>query len=202
MYQSLIATSKTLLDLVDSAIRADPILFAPTSPFKVRGMSVRLQTPFEMKDQNHEGVSVWLYRIIRDDERLNDPPTRPTPTTIKPPPLPLRLHYLMTPITSRDNDGDPETEQYLMGKILQLFYSHPVVRGVDLKDELAGSDAELHVRLESLSIDELARIWDALEGSYQLSVSYEVAVVNIDSALEPDAVAPVTTVLPEYSVIV
>jgi Pvc16 N-terminal domain len=202
MYQSLIATSKTLLDLVDSAIRTDPILFAPTSPFKVRGMSVRLQTPFEMKDQNHEGVSIWLYRIIRDDERLNDPPTRPTPTTIKPPPLPLRLHYLMTPITSRDNDGDPETEQYLMGKILQLFYSHPVVRGVDLKDELAGSDAELHVRLESLSIDELARIWDALEGSYQLSVSYEVAVVNIDSALEPDAVAPVTTVLPEYSVIV
>jgi Pvc16 N-terminal domain len=202
MYQALIATSKTLLDLVDSAIRADPILFAATSPFKVRGMSVRLQTPFEMQDQNREGVSIWLYRIVRDDQRLNDPPTRPTPTTIKPPPLPLRLHYLITPLTNRDNDGDPETEQYLLGKILQLFYSHPVARGVDLKGELAASDAEIHVRLESLSIDELARIWDALEGSYQLSVSYEVAVVNIDSALEPDSVTPVATVLPEYSLIV
>ena len=202
MYQALIATSKTLLDLVDSAIRTDPILFAPTSPFKVRGMSVRLQTPFEMQDQNKEGVSIWLYRVVRDDQRLNDPPSRPTPTTIKPAPLPLRLHYLITPLTNRDNDGDPETEQYLLGKILQLFYSHPVAKGVDLKDELAGSDAEIHVRLESLTIDELARIWDALEGSYQLSVSYEVAVVNIDSALEPERVAPVIRVLPEYSVIV
>jgi uncharacterized protein DUF4255 len=202
MYQALIATSKTLLELVDSAIRADPILFASTSPFNARGMSVRLQTPFEMQDQNREGVSIWLYRIVRDDQRLNDPPTRPTPTTVKPPPLPLRLHYLITPLTNRANDGDPETEQYLMGKILQLFYGHPVVRGVDLKAELAGTDAEIRVRLESLSLDELYRIWDALEGSYQLSVSYEVAVVNIDSALEPDRVTPVTTILPEYAQIV
>ena len=92
MYQAVIATSKTLREVVDAAIHADPILFAATSPFQARGMTVRLNTPFEMQDQNHEGVSLWLYRIVRDDTRLNDPPTRPTPSTIKPPPLPLRLH--------------------------------------------------------------------------------------------------------------
>lgn len=200
MYQALIATSKTLQEAVDDAIRTDPILFAPTAPFNARGMTVRLNTPFEMQDQNHEGVSVWLYRIIRDESRLNDPPTRPTSTTIMQPPLPLRLHYLVTPITSRANDGDPDTEQYLMGKILQLFSSHPVLRGADLKVELAGTDAELHVRLESLTLEEMSRVWEALEGSYQLSVSYEVALVNIESAIEPDSIVPVTTVLPQYAV--
>jgi Pvc16 N-terminal domain len=199
MYQALIATSKTLRDTVDTAIRTDPILFAATAPFNARGMTVRLNTPFEMQDENHEGVSVWLYRIVRDESRLNDPPSRPTPTTIKQPPLPLRLHYLVTPITSRAHDGDPETEQYLMGKILQLFASHPALRGADLKEELAGSDAELHVRLESLTLDEMSRVWEALEGSYQLSVSYEVALVNIESAIEPDSIVPVTTVLPQYA---
>ena len=76
MYQAVIATSKTLRETVDAAIHADPILFAPTSPFHARGMTVRLNTPFEMQDQNHEGVSLWLYRIMRDEARLNDPPTQ------------------------------------------------------------------------------------------------------------------------------
>jgi hypothetical protein len=49
--------------------------------------------------------------------------------------LPLRLHYLVTPLTSRDNAGDPETEQYLLGKIMQAFYSHPILGGADLQQE-------------------------------------------------------------------
>jgi hypothetical protein len=202
MYQSVIATSKTLQQLLEAQIKADPILFGLMSPFRVRGMKVLLNTPQEMTDGNHEGLSVWLYRIVRDDQRLNDPPTRPTPFTIKRPPLPLRLHYLVTPMTTRTNDGDPETEQYLMGKVLQIFHSRPRVRGADLKAELAGTDAELNVRLESLSLDEISRVWEALEGSYQLSVSYEVSVIDIASAIEPEGVSPVTIVLPEYGTIV
>jgi hypothetical protein len=201
MYQAVIATSKTLQQLVEARIKADPVLFGAMSPFRVRGMQVRLNTPFEMTDRNFEGVSIWLYRIVRDEQRLNDPPTRPTPFRLKPPPLPLRLHYLVTPITSRSNDGDPETEQYLIGKVLQIFHSQPRLSGADLKEDLAGTDAELHVRLESLTLDEMSRVWDALEGSYQLSVSYEVSLVDIASAVEPDAVTPVTTVLPEYGLI-
>ena len=202
MYQALIATSKTLQQLMEAFIRADPILFSATGPYQTRGMQVRLNTPFEMTDQNHEGVALWLYRIIRDEMRLNDPPSRPTPLTIRQPPLPLRLHYLVTPITNRAHDGDPETEQYLMGKILQLFHSHPMLSGADLKEELAGTTGELRVRLETLTLEELSRVWDAVEGSYQLSVSYEVSLVNVDSAIEPERVTPVTTVLPEYHVIV
>jgi hypothetical protein len=202
MYQAIPATSKTLQQFVDAGIKADPVLFGVMSPFRVRGMQVRLNTPAEMTSGNHEGVSIWLYRVVRDESRLNDPPRRPTPNTIQRPPLPMRLHYLVTPITSRDNDGDPETEQYLLGKILQLFHSKPRLRGADLKDELAGSGAELNVRLETLALDEIARVWEALEGSYQLSVSYEVSVINIESAVEPQGVTPVTVVLPDAGVIV
>ena len=45
----------------------------------------------------------------------------------------MRLHYLATPITNRQNEGDPDTEQYVLGKVLQPFHSRPVQpRGVDL----------------------------------------------------------------------
>jgi hypothetical protein len=200
VYQSLIATSKTLQQLLDAEIKADPVLYGPLAPYRVRGMQVRLITPHEMSEGDHEGLSVWLYRVLRDDQRLNDPPRRPTPFEIEPVPLPLRLHYLVTPITSRANEGDPETEQYLLGKVLQIFHTHPRLRGADLKEELAGSQSELCVRLESMTLDEITRVWEALEGSYQLSVSYEVSLVEIASARQPPGVTPVTVVVPEVGV--
>jgi Pvc16 N-terminal domain len=201
MYQALNATSKTLRDHLRTQIVADTFLNAPGSPWNARSMQVTLNTPTEMVDNAQEGLSLWLYRIIRDAERLNEPLLRLSNNAAKAPPLPLRLHYLITPITSRDNQGDPETEQYVLGKALQILHSKPVLRGADLRDEFVGSDVELTVRLETLSLDEIARVWDALDASYQLSASYEVSVVNIDSALEAQPFTPVEVVMPEFGLI-
>jgi hypothetical protein len=197
MYTALRASSRTLVKFLESKFQADPLL----SGFFGGNMVVSLATPQEMNEKPAEGLSVWLYRIIRDDQRLNDPPVRISPTELRPPPLPLRLHYLMTPVTN-EQTGDPETEQLILGKVLQLFHSHPVLAGADLQAEFAGTQVELRVRLEPLMLEEITRIWEALEGSYQLSVSYEVSVVNIMPELEPEQVTPVTISMPEYGLIV
>src|SRR5215813_8765050 len=191
MYTALHATSKTLTKFLETPLQA----------FFSSGQTVSLKTPHEMKQGTpEEGVSVWLYRIIRDDQRLNDPPRRLSATQVVPSPLPLRLHYLITPVT-KESAANPETEQLILGKVLQLFHSHPVLRGADLYDEFSG-DVELHVRLEPMTLEEITRVWEALEGSYQLSVSYEVSVVNIMPELEPEQVTPVDVVLPEYGLVV
>lgn len=202
MYQALHATSLTLLQFLTAQIAVDTFLSAATAPFTARGMSVSLQTPREMSDAGREGISLWLYRVMRDDQRLNDPPRRTNPTTFAQRPLPMRLHYLVTPITTRDNLGDPDTEQYLLGKVLQSFHTTPMLRGAALRGELTGTDAELSVRLETLALDEVSRVWEALEGPLQLSVSYEVTLVDIDSAREPDRRTPVVRVLTETGPIV
>lgn len=197
MYTALRATSRTLAKFLESKFQADPLL----SGFFGGGMVVTLNTPQEMNAKPAEGLSVWLYRIIRDEQRLNDPPVRISPTELRPPPLPVRLHYLMTPVTN-EQSGDPETEQLILGKVLQLFHSHPVLGGADLQAEFTGTEVELRVRLEPLMLEEITRIWEALEGSYQLSVSYEISVVNIMPELEPEQVSPVMITMPEHGVIV
>jgi hypothetical protein len=202
MYQALHATSATLQQFLTAQIVADTFLGSAAAPFIVRGMSVSLQTPREMLEAGREGVSLWLYRVVRDEQRLNARPRRPSPTTIEHRPLPLRLHYLVTPITTRANLGDPDTEQYLLGKVLQTFHTTPLFRGADLKAELTGSEAELNVRLEPLGLDEISGVWQALEGSYQLSVSYEVSLVDVDSARAADTRMPVLQVITEPGVIV
>lgn len=197
MYTALRAASRTLAKFLETKFQADPLL----SGFFGGGMVVSLATPQEMTEKPAEGLSVWLYRIIRDDQRLNDPPVRISPTELRPPPLPVRLHYLMTPVTN-EQTGDPETEQLILGKVLQLFHSHPVLAGADLQAEFAGTEVELRVRLEPLMLEEITRVWEALDGSYQLSISYEVSVVNILPELEPEHVSPVTISMPEHGLIV
>jgi len=165
-------------------------------------MIVSLSTPEEMASNNLEGISVWLYRVMRDQERLNTLPERIGSDLLKPPPLPLRLHYLMTPITEEASQTGPEMEQVILGKALQIFHDHSPLRGADLKDDFIGTNTELNVRLESLGLDEMSRVWEALDASYQLSLSYEVTAVNIDSALEPERISPVLAALPDYGVVV
>jgi uncharacterized protein DUF4255 len=77
-----------------------------------------------------------------------------------------------------------------------------VLRGAELQAEFAGTEIELRVRLEPLTLEEITRVWEALEGSYQLSVSYELSVVNIVPELESERVSPVEIAIPEYGVIV
>jgi hypothetical protein len=144
-----------------------------------------------------EGLSIWLYRVMRDEDRLNAPPERLGSGQFRRPPLPLRLHYLITPITRNATASGPETEQTILGNVMQAFYDHPLISGVDLQDDFIGTTLEL-----ALSLDEMSRIWDALEGSYQLSVSYEVSLVMIRSGLEPEDIPPVVAVTPEYGTIV
>ena len=199
MYTALRATSRTLARFIETKFQADPLLSAP---FAAGGtMVVSLNTPQEMNKRPAQGLSVWLYRIIRDDQRLNDPPVRISMTELQPPPLPIRLHYLMTPVTN-EQTGNPETEQLILGKVLQLFYSHSVLRGADLQAEFSGTEVELKVRLEPLTLEEITRVWEALDASYQLSVSYEVSLINIIPELEPERISPVEIAIPEYGLIV
>jgi hypothetical protein len=200
MYTALRATSRTLSKLLTDEFGADPNL-APF--FGAAGtMQVSLSTPQQMVDATIQGLSVWLYRVVRDEERLNDPEERLGPGLVGSPPLPLRLHFLMTPISNAPKASGTEMEQLILGKTLQVFNDRPCLRGTDLQDDLSGTDAVLYVRLEPLSLQEIYQIWDALEGSYRLSVSYEVSLVDIDSAAEPRPVSPVTVALPEYAQVV
>ncbi|MBR0820211.1 DUF4255 domain-containing protein [Bradyrhizobium liaoningense] len=202
MYTSLYSASIALGSYLRTQLEALP---APGLGFGGAGTRVvTLNSPQEMReDMKQEGLAVWLYRIERDAMRMNRPPERIASDLLRPPPLPLHLHYLMAPVTFKGTGGSPDIEQKILGRVIQALHSKPILQGVDFKDtDLEGTDAEVHVHLEALGLDEMSRFWEALEGSFQLAVSYEVAVVNIDPALEPIRVAPVEIAMPELAVIV
>jgi hypothetical protein len=201
MYTALLATSQTLSEYLQNRLETDPNLRTFFDSGLGGTMVVSLRNPEEMAQKNDQGLSMWLYRITRDEDRLNDPPERITLSLYQEPPLPLRLHYLFTPVVDPSTTNNAEIEQRVLGKVLQSLYGHPLFRGTDLSGDFAGTDAELRARLEPMSVEDATRIWNALEQPYQLSVSYEVTLINIDSEIL-ESNTPVTQVIPEYGVIV
>ena len=155
-------------------------------------MLVTLDTPQEMIQLQREGVSLWLYRLQRDAETLNHPARRSGTAERERRPLPLRLHYLVTPIVDHATRPQaPELEQHVLGRALQVLHDVGSLRGALLRDDLAGQSLEIFVRLEPLTLEETTRVWDALERSYQLCVSYEVSVVPILSGAAREDAEPV-----------
>jgi Pvc16 N-terminal domain len=198
VYAALRATSVTLQKLLESSLKTDVLL---QSFFSGGGMVVSLNSPQEMGDQA-QGVSIWLYRVVRDAQTLNAPPVRINATQVKRQPLPVCLHYLITPIVDPGAANGAETEQLILGKVMQVLHDHPLLTSTSLQKEFEGSQVELRVRMEPLTLDELSRVYHALNRSFQLTVSYEVSVVVIESALEPERISPVEVIVPEYAVMV
>jgi len=204
MYTALRSASLTLAGYLRASFIADANLrhlFDPTGP-GTGNMVVSLNSPQEMSDLPAEGLSVWLYRILRDAERLNAPPERISPTQMRRAPLPLRLYYLMTPMLALATENSPETEQLILGKTMQALYDHPTLLGADLQGDFRGTSVEITARMETLNLDEISRIYSAPDRTWQLSLSYEVSVVYIESGAEPEDLSPVLVPLPEYGVIV
>lgn len=201
MYTALLATSQTLQAFIQNRLENDLNLRTFFNPGSGGTMIVSLRNPEEMADRHEQGLSVWLYRLTRDDDRVNDPPERVSPFLLRQPPLPLRLHYLFTPVVDATSANTAEVEQTVLGKVMQSLYGHPLFAGADLAGDFSGTTAEVRARMESMTLEDITRVWNSLDQPYHLSTSYEVTLVKID-AEQFDAASPVLVAEPRYGVIV
>lgn len=202
-FRAINATTVTLLDLLSTHFNSDSLLRPFFDAAFGGNLVISARTPKEMADIGEAGLSVWLYRIARDPELLNQPPRRISTNQYEYRQLPLRLHYLMTPVVNdqETSGNEPGLEQFVIGKVLQTLHDTPSIQGALLRADLVGTGADLRVRLEPLNLEETTRVWEAMESSYQLCVSYEVSLVMIASNKEPERIEPVLSVEPEHGVI-
>jgi Pvc16 N-terminal domain len=125
-------------------------------------------------------LTLFLFEAGEDPSARNKPRVRGVTAqkvTVAKPPMALCLRYLITAW-----GGDRLTEHRLLGRTMQVLYDGAIISGPDLRGaSLAGSNESLKVTLAPISLDNLARVWWAIQKPYRLSISYEVRVVNLDS---------------------
>jgi hypothetical protein len=157
---------------------------------------ITLKSPKEIKDQgeNINIISIYLYNIIENIHFINKELQKIDYTTLHYPPMAIDLFYLLTPFGS-----DSTQEKYMLGKVMQIFYDNPVLNGSVLHGSLEGTDEEIKLISNPLSLDDLNKIWSTFqETGYRLSISYLVTPVMIDSIREMSVRRVVSTETGQY----
>jgi hypothetical protein len=140
---------------------------------------ISLESPADLKDNDSVRLSIYLYRIVEDAASKNRYPIDTGPGKTRKAPLTLDLYYLVTPLV-----GAPREQQIVLGKAMQVFYDRATLEGADLTGSMAASGEPVRIILNPVSLEETARVWQALEMSYRLSVCYVVRVALMDSRRE------------------
>lgn len=129
-------------------------------------------------------VVLFLY-AIDEAPHLRNLGLRRTEDGFEPQPLHLILNYLVT--YTGDNH---EEAQKRLERVLSAFHTRPRLSAAELEPELVPVVDSLSVRLRTMTVEELNRIWTALNRSMRLSLFYEVGVTPV-APLETDRTEPV-----------
>ena len=142
---------------------------------------ITLKSPKEINTgENINIISIFLYQIVENTYLKNEELQKIDTTILHYPPMAVDLLYLITPYGS-----DPTQEQYMLGKVMQILFDNAVLTGSVLQKSLKGTDDEIRLIFNPLTLDDLNKIWSAFqETGYRLSISYLVTPVRIDSIHE------------------
>jgi hypothetical protein len=140
---------------------------------------ISLESPAELKNNNAVRLSIYLYRIVENAYTKNAYPIEGTGGRSRKPPLGLDLYYLITPLV-----GTPREQQIVLGRTMQILYDRAILERADFKGSLKLSGDDIRMILNPVSLEELTRVWQALEINYRLSVCYVARVAIVDSVEE------------------
>jgi hypothetical protein len=97
------------------------------------------------------------------------------------PPLALNLYYLITAYGRNDDDI---LSHRLLGQAMSLLHDRGDLSAEEIEASLPGNDLYEQVEVEqvritpqSLSTEELSRLWSIFQAPYHVSAAYQVSVV-------------------------
>ena len=129
-------------------------------------------------------INLFLYRAVRNPQLNNlGVLSKPgAPDQLIHPPLVLNLFYLLTPFASMVGDLGQANAHDLLAEAMRVLHEHAIVP----EEFLAGGlrKGQVKVTQHDADLEELSKIWTALEKDLQLSIVYEVSYTEIPDRRE------------------
>ena len=181
-YTALTEAGAALVDLLRDNLTPEPL---------GNRELINLCSPHESENNQ---LTLYLYHIEEDNQgqlpgyySVNSHTQRIRST-------PYILHFLVT-AHSKAPAQMKEADQYrIMGAAIQVLKDNPVIPSRYLGGSLAAENAELHISVDRMSMEQLLKIWNNTSKDYKLSNVVTVTGVTIDSRRER-SVARVTEVV-------
>lgn len=148
----------------------------------IKENQITLSSPDEMDDGTT--LSLFLYQVTEDAFLKNQPLKASNSDESQRPPIYLDLFYMVTVNTkSADTGQKAENDLKILGKITQIFNDNPILKGPLLQEPLSKDNQDLKLIFNSLSLDDINKVWNAISKSkpYKTTLYYEVTPVRIES---------------------
>ncbi|HLQ10414.1 MAG TPA: DUF4255 domain-containing protein [Ktedonobacteraceae bacterium] len=179
---AIAAVTKTLYNLLHNEFAINP------SQDPLTGVNVTMQPPDAANSETSPfQVNLFLYHVMPNAAWRNMPlPNHVLPGETGQPPLALNLYYMITTY-ARENSGTGDIDSHnLLGRVMRILYDHPVLSAAEIQAAMQESDLQnqierIRITMQPLNIEEIYRLWTGFQTQYRLSVSYEAAVVLIES---------------------
>lgn len=156
----------------------------------------------------HNRINVYLFQLQPNAQCRNLPPQSGGATSTGQAPLALNLSYLLT---AYGRQYDEILAQRLLGRAMAILHSHATLTAEDIQhiskqvqgNDLAKQVERIHIRPQSISNDEMSKLWSMFGAKYRASVAYQLSVVLIDGQAATRTPLPVikraVTVQPQTS---
>lgn len=202
--------TQLLKDLINDALVNGDVSQALGADFTVTALPPDRVVVESGQDQPPQ-LNVFLHRITPNAFLRNDDlPTRDRQSRlVERPRLALDLHYMVTAVSSEELQAE-----ILLGYAMQLFHERAVLSrelirnalsasgqpddailpdglGVIRASELADQDELIRITPRTISMDDMSKMWTALQASYRTTVAYDVSVVLIERDLPTRPTTPV-----------
>jgi hypothetical protein len=144
-------------------------------------LSPSLDSPAEIALQGPNPtarINIYLFQVLENPFSKNQPWLTEPGGDQRYPPLALDLLYLLTPFAS-----DQPSAHHALGDAMRILHDHAILEGPELSDSLRLTVEQLAVVLVPMQIEDLTRVWNALQSPYRLSVCYQVRIVLVESQI-------------------
>jgi hypothetical protein len=186
-YSAIAAVGTALVNLLKDASKTE----FPQAKFKFFQASdfsdtTQFPTP--------EGATVYLYRVTVNTSRRNLPPRIEVDGTRTRPPLPLDLHFLITPFA-----GTADKQSRLLGWLMRVLEDTPILPAALLNEleqngTIFDQDESVELQCDPLSISDMAILWENLKQIKALpSVTYVARMVKVNSQTVMNVYEPAQT---------
>lgn len=194
---AIAAVTQLLKDLLNDALINGDVSQVLGADFSVTALPPD-RVVSENDDSQTTQLNVFLHRVTPNEAlRNSDLPTRDGEGRILcRPRLALDLHYMLTAVSSEELHAE-----ILLGYAMQLFHELAILPRERIRAALVGAvsgdllpddlgviqAAEIADQVElikitprTLSMDDMSKMWTALQASYRTTVAYDVSLVLIE----------------------
>jgi hypothetical protein len=192
---AIAAVTATLRDILNLVAQRMP--FDPDPDPELNDATCSTKSPDKARaSEGANQLNLFLYQTsVHPQLRNMDMPGQTRPGENAPPPLALKLDYVLT---AYGKNHDDLLSHRLLGRAMLLLHDRSVLLPADIERSLTGND--LHRQIERVRItphplttEELSKLWAVFQTPYRISATYQASVVMIDSAQRSIAALPVLT---------